>query len=300
MNTPPPPPSDFKKRMATLDAQIAAKIAKPAEGGAFSAPAVRHDATAPLGDIIGSMFRVRRCVDCGNEFEGIIGRCIPCSESRIEIERQQEQATRDKARLAYWHSICPPSYRETDWAHPSLSRPVISIAGAWYPGRPEKLTPDIPGSLSLGLFGVSGAGKTRAGFHILSRHYERGWNVYAVHAAHAWDNSEHVQGLSSAAALQYSDNDKTRESARRCLEKARTCGILLLDDVGKERAGRDGTVSEAVGEAVYSLIEYRVSHNKPIVWTCNMDAGDLESRLGADRGVPILRRLKDVSELPEL
>lgn len=291
MNTPPPPPSEFKLRMAALDAKIAAKIAKPAEGGAFSAPAGRHDTTAPLGDIIGSMIRVRSCVDCGNEFEGIIGRCIPCSEARIEIERQQEQASRDKARLAYWHSICPPSYRDTDWAHPGLSRSIINIASGWYPlARPH----------SLGLFGVSGAGKTRAGFHILSRHYERGWNVYAVHAANAWDNGEHVQGLSSAAALQYNDNERIRDSARRCLEKARTCGILLLDDVGKERAGRDGTVSEAVGEAVYSLIEYRVSHNKPTIWTCNMDAGDLESRLGADRGVPILRRLKDVSELPEL
>lgn len=292
MNTAIPAPTEFKQRMALLDAQIAAKIAaKPAEGGGFTEPPERFAAPTVIGSVLGSMIRVRRCVDCGVEFEGIIGRCIPCSEARIENERQQEQATRDKSRLAYWRSICPPSYRDTDWGHPNLSRTVIAIAGGWYPTER---------SHSLGLFGISGAGKTRAGFHILSRHYERGWDVYAVHAANAWDNGDHIQGLSSSASLQYSDNDTIRSAARRCIDKARNCGILLLDDVGKERAGRDGTVSEAVGEAVYSLIEYRVSHNKPIVWTCNMDAGDLQKRLGTDRGVPILRRLQDVSALPEL
>jgi DNA replication protein DnaC len=74
----------------------------------------------------------------------------------------------------------------------------------------------------------------------------------------------------------------------------------LIDDMGKERAGHDGAVSEAVGEALFSLIEYRVAHDLPVIWTCNMSEDDLQKRLGPDRGTPMMRRLREASYVVQM
>jgi len=152
--------------------------------------------------------------------------------------------------------------------------------------------------MSLGMFGSTGCGKTRAAFAILRRHYEAGWRVFAVHSSDAWDCNQHIQGLSSAVRLQYDDNPAVKQSALECLRKMREAHLLLIDDMGKERANGQGIVTDAVGESIYSLMEYRVARNLPTIWTCNIAAAGLEHRLGEDRGAPTLRRLRDVSYLP--
>ena len=104
----------------------------------------------------------------------------------------------------------------------------------------------------------------------------------------------------AAARLQFDDNMKVRLTAIECLRRAREAQMLLIDDIGKERATSSGEVTETVGDALHSLIEFRVSNKLPTIWTCNMDAAGLERRLGADRGGPTLRRLRDVSYLPRI
>jgi DNA replication protein DnaC len=235
----------------------------------------------------------RTCIECRRVFEGLLGRCAECSEALLAKERAEQEAARKRARLAAYLKVCPVTYQETDWLRPELA-PCAEMARTWSPGSVE-------GKLSLGLFGESGVGKTRAAFHILRRHVMT-HDVYALHASDAWDHGDHVQGLSSAAVqrLRHAEEPRLAHAAQLCLQRARSCGLLLIDDLGKERAGHDGKVSETVGEALFSLIEYRVAHQLPLIWTCNMSAEDLQSRLGRDRDVPVLRRLQDVSWIVEV
>lgn len=248
--------------------------------------------------------KTRRCIDCDTFFVGVIGICPNCSEERLKIESESLAVSREQKRERIWRSICPESYRETDWSRPGISPVCAAIADQWTPGESsfegvQNLNPGSSGS-SLGMFGSTGCGKTRAAFTILRRHFDMGWRVFAIHASDAWDHGEHIQGLSSAVRLQYDDAQALREAATTCLRKAREAHLLLIDDMGKERANSAGTVTEAVGEAIYSLLEYRVACNMPTIWTCNMRAADLEHRLGQDRGAPTVRRLRDVSFLPEI
>jgi DNA replication protein DnaC len=238
--------------------------------------------------------RLRSCLDCGQVFEGILGLCAECSEARLAEESRTRQAQRDQARLSAYLKVCPVTYRHTDWSHPGLHERCVSTALSW--------SPDAGGRWrSLGMFGPSGTGKTRTAFHILRRHV-LSHDVYAVHASDAWDHGDHVQGISSAAVqrLRHAEEPRLADAARQCLQRARTCGLLLIDDMGKERAGHDGAVSEAVGEALFSLIEYRVAHDLPVIWTCNMSEDDLQKRLGPDRGTPMMRRLREASYVVQM
>lgn len=240
-----------------------------------------------------TLFKDRTCLDCGVKIENaLFAICNDCADTRLSLARatSKKQAGDQKARQ--WLEICPPTYRQTDWSNRTLAFSCAQVAAEWHPGD--------SGRLSLALFGPTGIGKTRAGFSILGRLRGQGYSVYAVHAGDAWDHGEHVQGVSSAARLQHSDQRRMADAATECLRRARSAGILLLDDLGKERTGQDGVLSEAVSEAFFGLIESRISRSAPIIWTCNMGAADLVRRLGPDRGEAALRRLLEFSHLPDL
>lgn len=278
------PPPTLQQRLARLDSQIAASHAK-----ATQEPEKRG--TTAVADAVGSLIRQRVCLDCQGTFEGMLSLCPDCADARYELDQQKRRAAADKAKAAEWLAICPPLYRDTDWSRREIAPECVKLAGNWTPGSPVH---------SLALFGTTGKGKTRAAFSILSRHHARGWSVYAIHAGDAWDSPKRIQGLSSAARLQYSETEHIADSARHALNRARDCDLLLLDDVGKERAGKDGRLSEAVGESFFGLIEFRLSHLLPTIWTCNAQARDLMARFGPDRGAPLMRRLSEASETPTL
>ncbi len=238
------------------------------------------------------LVRERTCPGCGKQHISIVSMCPDCAEARLAEIASEEARQKEAMRLSYWRAICPQDYQSTDWSNPALSAGCRRVR-QWRLGTPA-------GQTCLGLFGESGIGKTRAAFAVLNYYFLAGYSVYAVHSSNAWDSGENIQGLSSAARLQFDDEAKVRDSARDCLNRARSCSVLLIDDVGKESASRDGRVSEAVGEALYSLIENRIANGRSIIWTCNMAAGDIEARLGPDRGWPTMRRLRDKSFIPEL
>jgi hypothetical protein len=278
------PPQTLKHRLATLDAQAAAYAAKVAQ-----TPEKRGETS--VSEALGGLIKVRTCMDCGASFEGILGLCGECADRRWNLEQDRKKAKANTVRNADWLAICPRIYRDTDWSRRELSPEIVKLASAWKIGSPKH---------SLALHGPTGKGKTRAAFAILHRYHAAGWTVYAMHAGDAWDNGKRVQGLSSAARLQYADEQEVGEAAVAALRRARDCDILLLDDVGKERAGANGILSEAVSEAFFGLIEFRLANVLPTIWTCNMSAAALMQRFGPDRGQPLMRRLNEVSETPML
>lgn len=271
------------QRMAHFDATTVRALMEAPPAAPITAPPVVY---RPIPE---SLEKIRVCLDCKLEFVGLLTICGDCSEARLLLESQAKERARRKVRGREWCVACPPDYRSTDWRRVGLSKACVDLALNWRPGTAQH---------SLCIHGETGLGKTRAAFAILSRFHEVGWSVYALHAGDAWDKLPEVRGLASAARLQYDDDTKVAQGARECLRRARVAQILLLDDIGKERAGSDGLLSEAVSEAFFSLVEFRLAHQMPTIWTCNSDADTLLARFGEDRGRPLMRRLFDVSQAP--
>lgn len=236
--------------------------------------------------------KLQTCPDCGIEHEDIAAICDPCTETRLAAIYAEERRENLDRKKEDWFKICPPAYRKTDWARASLSASLAQIATSWQmsPGKPFLI-----------LYGKTGRGKTRAGFSILRRMLIAGYSVHAVHAGDAWDNGYHVQGLSSASRLRHDDDRRMADEADGCIDRAKSAQYLLIDDLGKERTGRDGKVSEAVAETLFGVIERRLSFRQPTIITTNLSWGEVMKRFATDRGYPLIRRIdEETAEFPAI
>jgi hypothetical protein len=165
-----------------------------------------------------------------------------------------------------WELICPPLYRETELPRLPIDREVLDRILRWEPGK-----------TGLGLSGPSGAGKTRAMFLLLEKHHFAGRRIRAF-SAKKFENWCHKK-------FEKDDDAKVR------IEEARRASIVFIDDIGKEK------YTDRVESEFYDLIEHRTSHLLPILWTANATGQQLEQMMGPDRGVPIVRRLREFTEI---
>jgi hypothetical protein len=79
-------------------------------------------------------------------------------------------------------------------------------------------------------------------------------------------------------------NDAMRPGGDRTLyDKAATCDVLLLDDIGRER------ITEWTLEQTQRLLDARSRHARRTAWSTNLNSGDLTARYGE----PIMQRLMD-------
>lgn len=87
-----------------------------------------------------------------------------------------------------------------------------------------------------------------------------------------------------------SDSERWREHQVLVeLEKrATTCPLFILDEIG------EATGTDFVGGKLYSLIEHRVSHLLPIIFTTNLTWNELIHRCGSS-GPRIVGRLQEVT-----
>lgn len=287
MDPAPYVPKTLQERMSAFTAEvIQPMIDTPPPPAPAPAQRVIYRPALP------SLEKERECVSCHKHFVGLLPICGDCADARMELRAQAEARAKGRKRARVWCEVCPQDYRYTDWANPALSPVCVDLALHWVPTTTHH---------SLGLHGESRIGKTRAAFAILSRFHEMGWDVFALHAGDAWDKGADIRGLSSAVRLQHDDSLQMVQGARAALLRARSCSLLLIDDMGKERTDtRTGLLTEAVSEAFYSLLEYRLANRAPIIWTCNSDAKTLLHRLGEERGLPFMNRLSEISHTPDL
>ena len=168
-------------------------------------------------------------------------------------------------RLETFGRICPPLYCHTDESRlADVSREVLAMP---YPknGRGVLLT------------GESRTGKTRTAW-MLARNWYCSKDVSLL-----WYNGG---SFSRAMADKYGDGKA--ESWHEDLKRA---GILLLDDIFKAR------LTEAVQDALFSVVEDRMAYMLPTILTLNNDAGGLSSALSPDLVVPMVERLKESSDV---
>jgi DNA replication protein DnaC len=223
--------------------------------------------------------KTANCITCSKPFEykpAIFGGreyCTPtcCDKCIEEHARTQERIDRQKQADEVrhkWERICPPIYRDTDVNR--LTPEMRRYAETW----------TSQGGRGLAFVGATGKCKTRVCYMILARYHYDG---RAVHAITATKLAELVQNKFSL------DNETRGESAQK-LKLIERVPLLLLDDVGQEK------ITERTGSEFFSLIERRTSWKRPTLWTSNLDAGTLKQALGADRGQPTIRRLREFSD----
>lgn len=114
---------------------------------------------------------------------------------------------------------------------------------------------------------------------ILARYHYDGLGVLGITAAKL------------AELVQKQFDNETRGESLEKLKLIERIPVLLLDDVGQEK------ITERTGSQFFSLIEQRTSWKRPTLWTSNLDAGTLNQALGADRGQPTIRRLREFSDI---
>jgi DNA replication protein DnaC len=217
------------------------------------------------------------CSECFKPFQNevyvIAGRtlrfdslCDECAEkAQRDYEKEMARAEQESRLLAF-QSLCPPLYQDTDPA--LIYAPYVQAVESWEYG-PQGLI----------LVGPAGKGKSRAAWMLIKRWMLEGKRCYGTTATQ----------LAKAAADQWHSRVEERNKAEFVIQECRGAGILLIDDLGKQK------FTERAELELFDILEYRTSHKKPTIATSNADGKTFRQMLSEDRGEPILRRLHQFS-----
>lgn len=145
--------------------------------------------------------------------------------------------------------------------------------------HPDKLDAGLAwkfGERGLLLYGPTGCGKSRVVWEIVKREIGLGRKVKAVTALE----------LMRYPALMMTDfNEASKYAAElSCVP------LLVLDDVFKAKP------TERVEELLFAVIDERGQWGRPCLVTLNDTGESLRSRLSADRGPALIRRLREYCE----
>lgn len=215
----------------------------------------------------------KNCKNCGTEFNApddpVLNRftpfCPKCATERREADAKTEQARLDRERESRWHSLCPPAYRDT----------VIEKLP-----NPNKATEILSwnyGATGLLLHGKTRKGKSRCAWLLVRKVFEAGKSIRVL---------DSMAGFQYGAAFANSGREAQEWVDVRC-----RCGLLFFDDVFKVK------LTDSFEAAVFAIVDYRLSHQLPILATLN-DTGDtLAARMSSDRGEAFVARLKEMCQV---
>ena len=212
----------------------------------------------------------KNCKICGVEFtapdDPILSRftpfCQKCANDLREANLKEQQAIAERDSEIRWHSICPSAYRDT------------TIERLPNPAKAEEVLSWNYGAAGLLLHGQTRKGKSRCAWLLVRKVYESG---------------KSVRVLDSMAGFQY--GAAFANSGREALEWIETrskCGLLLFDDVFKVK------LTDSFEAAVFAIVDYRITHQLPIIATLNDTGKTLAARMSEDRGEAFLARLREM------
>lgn len=131
------------------------------------------------------------------------------------------------------------------------------------------------------LHGIGGSGKTMHASAVAKLLVESGQRVHMVPTV------ELLSGIQAAF--------DGRGDATAVVERCKSCDVLILDDIGKEKA------SQWAGSKLFEVINKRYNALLPVVYTSELDYGELLAWLSrhGDRKTAqsIVNRIREVSEL---
>ena len=214
------------------------------------------------------------CVRCGDEFSyepvmmcerefGVRKWCPSCSKLMADAEAEQGLKAAEWSRREEWKRMCPTIYRDTNAAR--LPAGPLAKVMAW------KLGPK-----GLVITGPTGRGKTRAAMLLMERlHVNEGRSVEVFHG----------NGFAHQCAREFGNF-----VGEDWIDSMSKKDVVFFDDLGKFK------LTERVEAELFGLIEMRVAWAKPIVATLNFGGDALAGKMTADRGEPMVRRLREFCE----
>jgi DNA replication protein DnaC len=198
--------------------------------------------------------------------------CSACAD-KLAAEALAKQNRDQLADLHERWSKLPALYRTTDPNHPHVNPRILAEV--------LKYDPRSSNGKGIGLYGPTGAGKTRMMFLLVRKLHFSGVKILFTSAV----------AIARAASQEFDDDQKTRGEARLLLRNAVTSEVLFIDDIGKER------LTEAAELKLYWLIEERTANYRPILWTSNFVGADLRKMMSDNRGTAVTRRLAEFSSV---
>jgi len=220
---------------------------------------------------------VSACPECGKPSEALVlggkaypqhcDKCIAGFEADARRDRKvkltESEAMVEHERAERWREICPPLYQKNDVA--------LFPAAAW-----RKVSQWAVNPRGLLLAGPTGMCKTRMIWARLRVAVMRGVGVAAFDSIQFGHDC--IDAFTSSRGTEWFD----------ALWKV---PILFIDDLGKTPA------TERVESELFGLIEFRIAHQRPILATTNATGAELTDKLSADRGAPMIRRLREFCDL---
>lgn len=173
--------------------------------------------------------------------------------------------------LKEWEFAVPETQRVTNWQDPRLEpfRTQIAHVRGWKRG-------------ARGIYAVgrSGRGKSRS--------------IYALARRLAVDELVPVRYLLQTEITREINRDGLNGFLEK-MDHIRRCPVIVWDDFGKFAA--IGSRKDLLFSEIESLIDYRFTHELPLLVSSNARDSDLIEIFGKLRGEPILRRLVEGCEI---
>lgn len=194
-----------------------------------------------------------------------------CDACREVIDQAHEKEAAEKLlqqRKDKWVQICPEIYREYDPAmckHPEISERIVQ----WEPKNGRGLL----------IVGKSRAGKTRAAYAMVERHFMRGSTVVALRGTR-W----------TELAIAKARGGEDSQEAKRILKAAANYDLTFIDDFAKNRW------TETTEVQFWELLEDRGSRRKPLVLTCTETGDAMMERMG-HAAPDIISRLREFCDI---
>jgi DNA replication protein DnaC len=140
---------------------------------------------------------------------------------------------------------------------------------------------DLDSTKGLFLCGPIDHSKTRGACMLLERFCRHGSSVAMTQST----------ALVELFFQQFQDDG---EKAVERLKKLKWTKVLLIDDIGKEKA------TERFETELFSLLEHRTSHLLKTLYTSNLSLVDLRMKFSKDQGAAIIRRIVQFSKCVEI
>lgn len=188
-------------------------------------------------------------------------------EAYIAARKQEERDRKAAVAQRDWELACPPRMQRYTLAHASLEpwRKHINRVMGWRFG-------------SQGVFAVGGSGKGKS------------QSIYRLARRLAVEDLVTVRYLLQTQVT----NEVNRNEMRAWLEKLddlKRVPVLVWDDFGKFAA--IGSRRDLLASEIEALVDYRFSHELPMLVSTNCRETDLIDVFGPLRASPILRRLTE-------
>lgn len=164
--------------------------------------------------------------------------------------------------------MVPPLFWGTETHRLIGLSPAIVKALEWTPASGRGLV----------IVGASGAGKTRAMWEVLKRNMDRSTVVF----------SPGPQSFSNQLSMHYK-----HETSHEFLNRVSTAPLLAIDDVTKLK------MTDRVESELFGIADYRCCYNLPTIITVQAGGGIMAS-MSEDRGLPLVRRLREFSDVVQL